>query len=348
METKKRTRDKRKILLVLPLLVLPFMALGFYAMGGGKGETSGGVAVHKGINTALPDASFKTEDPVDKMGFYAKAGKDTSAQLGSSGISSRLGFAVEEDPKTAEINAKLAALNKEINSPVVAGGEAKAKVVSSASGGSIKSDVDRLEQMMKTMQEGKGKDAEMEQMDQVLEKILDIQNPVRAQQKVLGKIYSGQDLEKFSAITAVIDGNQKVVQGSSVKLRLTDSVTLSGVVIPKGHLLFGLCKVTNQRLLLDIKNIRFGNQIIPVDLSVYSLDGMPGIDAPDAVYRDAAGIGVADGISGVSVYGMEGVGGELAGAGIDAAKSLLSKRARVVKVKLKGDLPVLLRINRQL
>ena len=198
------------------------------------------------------------------------------------------------------------------------------------------------------MQEGKQKDPEMEQMNSVLEKILDIQNPVRAQAKVLGKIYAGQDLEKFSAITAVIDGNQKVVQGASVKLRLTDSVLLSGVLIPKGHLLFGLCKITNQRLLLDIKNVRLGSQIIPVDLSVYSLDGMPGIDAPDAVFRDAAGIGAADGISGVSVYGMEGIGGELAGAGIDAAKSLLSRKVRVVKVKLKADLPVLLRVNRQL
>ncbi|TKC04343.1 conjugative transposon protein TraM [Pedobacter frigoris] len=347
METIKKTRDKRKILLVLPLMLLPFMALAFYAMGGGRGEIIDTKLASKGINTALPDANFKAEEPVDKMGFYAKAGKDTSAENGVSGIAGKLGFGAE-DQKTSEINAKLEALNREINSPVAPTVEAKAKVNSGSGSASISADVDRLEQMMKSMQEGKQKDPEMEQMNSVLEKILDIQNPIRAQQKVLGRIYSGQDLEKFSAITAVIDGNQKVVQGASVKLRLTDSVLLSGIIIPKGHLLFGLCKITNQRLLLDIKNVRLGSQIIPVDLSVYSLDGMPGIDAPDAVFRDAAGMGAADGISGVSVYGLEGVGGELAGAGIDAAKSLLSRKVRIVKVKLKAGFPVLLRVNRQL
>jgi hypothetical protein len=346
METIKKTRDKRKILLVLPLMLLPFMALAFYAMGGGRGQVNDPSLASKGINTDLPDANFKTEEPVDKMGFYAKAGNDLTAENGVSGIASKLGFGAE-DEKTSEINAKLEALNKEINSPVVPTVEARANVNSRHGNASISADVDRLEQMMKSMQEGKQKDPEMEQMNSVLEKILDIQNPVRAQAKVLGRIYSGQDMEKFSAITAVIDGNQKVVQGASVKLRLTDSVLLSGVLIPKGHLLFGLCKITNQRLLLDIKNVRLGSQIIPVDLSVYSLDGMPGIDAPDAVFRDAAGMGAANGISGVSVYGMEGVGGELADAGIDAAKSLLSRNVRVVKVKLKADLPVLLRINRQ-
>ncbi|RZM22228.1 MAG: conjugative transposon protein TraM [Pedobacter sp.] len=347
METIKKTRDKRKILLVLPLMLLPFMALAFYAMGGGRGQVMDPSLARKGINTALPDANFKAEEPVDKMGFYAKAGKDTSAENSVSGIAGKLGFSAE-DERTSEINAKLAELNKEINSPPASASGGKSPAYAQAqkqNDEGIKTDVDRLEQMMKSMQEGKQKDPEMDQMNSVLEKILDIQNPVRAQQKILGKIYSGQDLEKFSAITAVIDGNQKVVQGASVKLRLTDSVLLSGVMIPKGHLLFGLCKITNQRLLLDIKNVRLGSQIIPVDLSVYSLDGMPGIDAPDAVFRDAAGMGVADGISGVSVYGMDGVGGELAGAGIDAAKSLLSKRTRVVKVKLKGDMQVLLRDN---
>lgn len=347
METIKKTWDKRKILLVLPLMLLPFLALAFYALGGGRGQVIDPKLASKGINTALPDANFKAEEPVDKMGFYAKAAKDTSAENSVSGIATKLGFGAE-DEKTSQINAKLEALNKEINSPVAPVVEPKTKVNSGSGNASISADVDRLEQMMKSMQEGKQKDPEMEQMNSVLEKILDIQNPVRAQQKVLGRIYSGQDLEKFSAITAVIDGNQKVVQGASVKLRLTDSVLLSGVMIPKGHLLFGLCKITNQRLLLDIKNVRLGSQIIPVDLSVYSLDGMPGIDAPDAVFREAAGMGAADGISGVSVYGLEGVGGELAGAGIDAAKRLLSRKARVVKVKLKGDMQVLLRVNKQL
>jgi hypothetical protein len=260
METKKRTRDKRKILLVLPLMLMPFMALAFYGLGGGRGKVDDSALASKGINTALPDASFKSEEPVDKMGYYAKAPKDTASD--SSAVS-KLMFSAE-DSKTAEINSKLAALNREINAPVASVPDVKVKQNGSGGdGNSMKNDVDRLELLMKSMQEGKQKDPEMEQMNSVLEKILDIQNPARAQQKVLGKIYSGQELSKFSAIAAVIAGNQKVVQGASVKLKLMDSVLLGGVMVPKGHFLYGLCRITNQRLLLDIKNVRLGKPDYP-------------------------------------------------------------------------------------
>ncbi|MFC4213372.1 conjugative transposon protein TraM [Pedobacter lithocola] len=348
METNKKTRDKREILLVVPLMFMPFMALAFYAMGGGSGVKINAALASKGINTTLPDASFKADEPVDKMGFYAKAGKDTSIDTNGTSIADKLGNLGDADLKTMEINSKLAALNREINAPVVGAPETKVKRGLEAGASTMKSDVDRLELLMKSMQDEKQRDPEMDQMNNVLDKILDIQNPARAQQKVLGKIYSGQHSEKFSAITALVDGSQNVVQGGSVKLKLTDSILLSGIVIPKGHLLFGLCRIVNQRLLLDIKNIRLGNQIIPVDLSVYSLDGMPGIDAPDAVFRDVAGSGAEDAIGGVQIYGLDGIGGQVAGAGIDAARSLLSKKVRVVKVRLKGDFPVLLRVNKEL
>jgi len=347
METQKR--DRRKVLLLLPLLVTPLLALGFYAMGGGKVGSDGAVA--SGINATLPDASFKKEQPLDKMGFYAKGGADSSFAAGSDKLAAGLGFkANAADQKTAEIDAKLAALNREINSPAVSSSSGKTSGSSVAptrsDAGSMKSDVDRLELLMRSMKADRGSDPEMEQMDGLLEKIIDIQNPDRAQQKVIGKIYGEGMVKEFLAVPAEIADGGKVLQGSTIRLRLLDSVALKNVVVPKGHEVFGLCRLVNQRLLLDIKSIRLKEMIIPVELTMYGMDGIPGLAARDAVLGDVASGGAVDAVGGISVYGLDGIGGQVAGAGIDAAKSLFSRKVRVVRVKLRAGEKVLLRNNR--
>lgn len=347
MET--RTRDRRKILLVLPLLVVPFLALAFYAGGGGRGSMDE-VAASKGINTALPGADFKTEEPVDKMGFYARGEKDSAGSTGIAGTAGKMGFVSRAaDEKTAEINAKLAALNKEINSPPADISSGKSPASGQApknSSENISGDVDRLELLMQSLKADRGADPEMEQMNSMLEKLLDIQNPARAQQKLIGKIYGEAAEREFLAVPAEIADGGKVVQGSTIRLRLLDSVLLKNVVIPKGHFVFGLCRLVNQRLLLDIKSIRSEELIIPVELTMYGMDGMPGLAAPDAVFGEVASAGAVDMASGISVYGMDGITGQMAGAGIDAARSLFSKKVRVVRVKLKAGERVLLRNNR--
>ena len=194
------------------------------------------------------------------------------------------------------------------------------------------------------MKEDNKADPEMDQMNAMLEKILDIQNPARAQGKVAEKIYGTAVEAAFVALPAELAYNLKAVQGSTIRLILLDSVVLKNVVIPKGHSVFGLCRIVNQRLLLDIKNIRLGELIIPVNLTVYGTDGMPGLSARDAVVGDVASTGAVDAVSGISVYGMEGVAGQVAGAGIDAAKSLFSRKVRVVRVKLRAGEKVLLRV----
>ena len=191
-----------------------------------------------------------------------------------------------------------------------------------------------------------GKDPELQQLDGVLEKLMDLQHPGRAQGKVVKGIYGDLPEREFMAVPAELADGGKVVQGSTVRLRLLDSVVLKNVVVPKGHFVFGLCRLVNQRLLLDIRNIRLGNAIVPVELTLYGMDGMPGLSAPDAVLGDAASSGAVDAVGGLSVYGMEGIAGQVAGAGLDAAKSLFSRKVKVVRVKLKSGQRVLLRLGR--
>lgn len=344
--TNRKTIDKRKILLVLPILVLPFLALAFYAMGGGRAVQSAQVK-QTGINASLPDASFSKEKPTDKLGIYELGDKDSmkTAGGGLDQIADRLGFSAipKEDP-TREIDLKLQALHNQINAPIeknepVSVRERKITVPG------MKSDVERLEQLMSTMQSGNSEDQEMKQLSGMLEKVLDIQHPERVRDAYIKQVNSAPE-EKFAAIPAQIAEKQTLVQGGVLKLILTDSVRLGEVLFPKGQLISGLCNLANQRLLVDIKTIRMNNNIIPVDLSIYSLDGIKGIEAPDAVVNSAILGGADEAVRSLQLLTMDqSAGMQAAGAGIDAAKGLFSKKVRRVKMKVKAGFPVLLRNN---
>ena len=341
--------DKRRIFLFLPLLVIPFAALAFYALGGGHAAAKANVNVSKGINTLLPDAQFKKEAPKDKMGIYDLAKKDSAHTNANAikGITAQLGFNPAADPQAKAIQSKLAAINKVINAPIVAPknysdvGDAPAAATISTS-----KDVARLEALLKNMQQTSGgNDPEMAQLNSLMDKILDVQHPERAAEK-MQKATDVRPDSLFKAIPAIIEGNQKVLQGGIVKLRLNDTLRVKGLLIPKGQLLFGNAMITNQRLLLDIKDIRVGNAIIPVDLAVYSLDGLPGINAPDAEIAGAAGDGADNAVENMQLLSMDqSLGAQAATGGIEAAKTLFSKKVKRVRVKLKGGYPLLLRDN---
>jgi hypothetical protein len=117
-------------------------------------------------------------------------------------------------------------------------------------------------------------------------------------------------------------------------------------MVPAGQELFGLCQVSNQRLILRIGSIRLGNAILPVDLSVYDMDAMEGIRAPEALTEEALRSGAGNAVQGVQLLGADpSLGTQLAGAGVEAAKGLFSRKVRHIRVKLKDGYPLLLRNN---
>jgi hypothetical protein len=341
----RKLKDKRVVLLALPLIILPFLALGFYALDGGK--NAGSLQVSSGINPALPSAKFKKDDPVDKMGFYESSSKDSLRRMGDRAISVStevtLSRTKEVEVRSREIDDRLKRITAELENTPQDSKFSKQGLPRDAAG--MKGDVDRLELLMKTMQAPKGEDEELRQLTNLMEKIVQVQNPQAAKPVAVLAESANHDV-LFAAIPALVLDRQILQQGSSMQVKLMDSLNLNGIVIPSGTMLFGLCQLTNQRLLLDIKTIRLGNRIIPVDLTLYGLDGIKGIFAPDAVVAGALNSGTDNAVRGMSVISMDGsMGAQVAGAGIDAAKSLFSKKVKRVKVKIKSGLPVLLRNN---
>jgi len=349
-------RKKRKFYLVVPLLVLPFLTMTFWALGGGSGKPDKNeTAQQKGINLALPSAQFKQQEANNKMAIYQSAAKDSAKKNEGAGseFMQQMGFNPSQvdsgsihkdqpetislkqntaDIQSARISAKLAAINRQISQP-------------STTDESAYDDrsVKKLNRMMKAMNSSPGKDPEMEQLNAMLTKIQAIQNPGSVSKPTVKK---GRDTA-FKAIPAMIDGRQKVMNGGTVRLKLSDSIRLRGEFLPKGQLIYGACQVTNQRLMLTIENIRLDKKIIPVNLTVFSLDGMPGIPAPEADLGGAAGTGADNAIQSMQLMSMDAsLGAQAAAGGINAAKGLFSKKVHKIKVKLKDEYPVLLRVNK--
>jgi hypothetical protein len=322
---------QRKFLLVLPLLAIPFLTMAFWALGGGQASSTS-QPVTAGIDVTLPQAQFKKEPDASKMAVYQATLRD-SAQ---NGVSSSFLNSVAEKPAADQsadrIQAKLAQLNQQLAQPVPA-------TYSPQEG---EAQVRKLHQMARSIKANREEDPEMAQLSHMLAQLQAIQNP--ASVKVETK---PADRSPFKAIPAIIDGKQKVMDGGAVKLKLTDTVTLKGQLFPKGQELYGVCSVTNQRLLLTIQNIRLEKQIIPVKLTVFSLDGMPGIPAPEAELGGAAGNGADNALQSMQFLAMDSnLGAQAAAGGINAAKGLFSKKVKKIKVKLKDEYPVLLKINK--
>jgi len=337
---------QRKFMLVLPLLVIPFLTMAFWALGGGKTPDTLN-SNHYGLDTDLPQAQFKDKDNTDKLGVYQAAQRDSSqngispAFLKAMGLDEKNGGStdstVSADDQAEKIKAKLAQLNKQLSQP-------QSEISRPAYDEPAPQEVKQLKKIMHSMNSGNSRpDPEMLQLNKMLDKIQAIQNP----SSVKAELRKNEVAAAFRAIPAIIDGKQKVADGAAVKLKLTDTVTLKNQLLPKGQELFGVCQVTNQRLLLTIQNIRLDKQIIPVNLTVFSLDGMPGIPAPEAEFGNAAGSGADQAIQSMQFMTMDqSLGAQAAAGSINAAKSLFGKKVKKIKVKLANEYPVLLKINK--
>lgn len=359
METTKRTPQfyrTRKALLVLPLFILPLVTLGFWKLHQAPASAQGNKIV--GLNADLPGAKFdKHEKAGNKMSFYDQARQDSARAQSNDNNPLVKQFGLKQpqndvaqttplttaftDPNVTRINQKLADINKQISQPIVTP-VTPPPAVKQEDNKQLTEQVNRLEGLMKNLNTTQEADPQMQQLSQMLEKIQQIQHP----ETVKAPVKPENTENAFKAIPAIIDGNQKVLQGGAVRLKLNDTLTIKGQVIPKGTPLFGTANITNQRLLLEIKNIRLGDAIIPVNLTVYSEDSMPGIPAPEAELAGAAGTGADNAVSSMQFLSMDqNLATQAAAGGIQAAKGLFSKKVRRVKVHLKNGYPILLRNN---
>lgn len=332
------------MLLILPPLILVMALAAFW--GYRQMNPPKTVVDSKGLNASLPSPDLKRPQPKDKMDAYDQQKRDSARQ--HSGSLANLGWdtvvqnsgplhgKAQADANELAINQRLSQIRTQLAKPQVS----SAPVAVNPDNEQLA----RLEKLLKEKQNSSAPDPQMAQLNTMLDKIAQIQNPALAVKPAV-KLPAEKDTA-FKAIPALIDGTQKVAPGGVVRLKLKDTLRIAGLLLPKGQQLFGACSVMNQRLLLEIKNIRLGNAIIPVSLTVFGLDGLPGINAPEAELGEAAGSGTANALDNMQFLSMDqSLGTQAATAGISAAKGLLGKKVRKIRVKLHNGETVLLRDN---
>lgn len=407
------TLRKRKMLLVYPLLVIPFLTMAFWALGGGK-ENAQLQTLEKGLNTKLPDAALDGDEAGDKLSFYDKAAKD-SAKLEelirsdpyykkeqAMNFPSAFDPNAVEGPTSPEANSiitspfngrtkapedelmkKLSKLQEQLATPqeekrTSLKQDYKERTKDKAFSG----EVDRLEAMMQMMDKGGDDDPEMQKIDAVMDKILDIQHPDRVKERIKEKsvvnkekVYpviaslfrssvslldtggkrvhpnhqfygiekTSEDHESFS-VEAVVHQSQTLVNGAVIKFRLLSDVFINGSLVPKGTFVHGIADLNDERLEVEIRSIRFGNTLFPVSLQVYDMDGLPGIYIPGAISRDVAKGSLDNTTQMLEITSLDpSLKAQATNAGVAAAKTLLSRKAKLVKVMVKAGYKVILK-----
>jgi conjugative transposon TraM protein len=287
------------------------------------------------------------------------------------------------DETEAKVYKKLTELQKQIDQPTSKPKSNKRMPQVQASSNGFQNDVDRLESMMVMMQNDPSQDEEMQQINGVLNKILDIQHPERVKERLqeseilsdvsypaivdsgdkavgilnntvgalevesnafYGLSESVTGLAESNAIKAEIYGNQNLVSGSVIKMELLQDININGLRIPKNRFVFGTCALNGERLSIKVNSIQYDNSIFPVSMEVYDIDGLEGIYVPGAIARDAAKKSSSQAIQDIQLNSLDpSLQVQAASAGIQAAKGMLSKKTRLIQVTVKAGYKVFLK-----
>ncbi|MEC5143222.1 conjugative transposon protein TraM [Chitinophaga sp. 212800010-3] len=150
-----------------------------------------------------------------------------------------------------------------------------------------------------------------------------------------------------NAVEAEVAETQTLVSGATLKLRLIRDVYIAGRLVPKDTYVNGAVSINGERLQVEINSIRLSNSILPVAVSAYDMDGMVGIYIPGAIARDVSKNSADQAIQSLGMMSMDpSLGAQAASAGIETAKTLLSRKVKLIKVTVKAGYQVLLK-NRQ-
>ncbi|WP_121354107.1 conjugative transposon protein TraM [Flavisolibacter nicotianae] len=398
---------QQRALLVLPLLVVPLLTLAFWAMGGGLGENANPKEKSEGLNLQLPQPALGDDKDKTKLSFYeaqkraAGTSLDTAAMAfyglgepapGPTGLSSRSagelynpappGLKVATDPNEARVYQKLAELNKALANPSPAATPPKRSALPVQDGSGTAADINRLAAMMGKGDPKSEPDPELDRLNGMMEKILDIQHPERVQRKQVENeqakdrlrlplqaliktatvscldtglfaageapqgfysLSSKQKEEKQNAIEAAVYQSQTLVDGAVITFRLLADVVVKNTRISKGSLVSGTCSQNAERLNIQITSIRQGSSLFPVKLTVYDLDGIQGIYIPGIIARDIAKATVDNAAQMLQLSSLDpSLKSQATSAGIGAVKSLLSQKVKQVAVQVKSGYRVLL------
>lgn len=143
-------------------------------------------------------------------------------------------------------------------------------------------------------------------------------------------------------IKAAIYGDQTIVSGSAVRMRLLEPLWVGGVEIPANTIFYGNASVGSSRLKITVENIRYGKYISPVAFTIFDSDAIEGLNLPNNMKAEAARKmeqGLLQGVQ-LPISSIGTVTSEVTSAitaTTQVAKQILNQSLSQVKVHLKAN-----------
>ncbi len=151
-----------------------------------------------------------------------------------------------------------------------------------------------------------------------------------------------------NSIKACVHEAQTVVGETGVRLRLLEPAKTLQRTIPKGTIVTANAKFQNGRLQLKVTSVELEGNIIPVDITIYDLDGQQGLYVPYSPERNAvtdivANMGNATGSSfSMSSTPGQQITSDLSKSAVQGISGYFAKKVRTPKVALKAGYQVFL------
>lgn len=325
--------DLRQPKYIFPLVILlPVLFLGYTVCGmfGGDGDASG---QSEGLQTELPDADVRElQDKLSSMSQRYNLDDDALSAMAAIELDQEVADTIEsaysddererimaeaaerkrQEKELQDLQRTLSQSRERISGPAPGGGSyGGGGAASSAAGDDGLNDyVAQLQAMQEAQRDRQRMIAKALGVDDGSEEkpkeAPPVEKPEPPQLVIKSKEANadrfntiGDVAEKAEAslIRAMIDKTTKAHQGTRLRFKLLDDVTIKDVRLKKGTYLYGtVTGFGQQRVMAGISSIMVGGKFLKVDLSVYDNDGMEGFYVPESAFRDFmknAGAGVA-------------------------------------------------------
>lgn len=157
-----------------------------------------------------------------------------------------------------------------------------------------------------------------------------------------------QKQQTKNSIRAVVQETQLVSEETSVSLRLLEPARIQNKTIPIGTVVTANSKFQQGKLQLKISSIELEGNILPIELTIYGLDGQQGLAVPYSPERTAmtdmaANMGQTSGSSiMLATSAGQQIAGDLSRGLVQGVSNYFSKKIKTPKVTLKAGLQVLL------
>ncbi|QIA09126.1 conjugative transposon protein TraM [Draconibacterium halophilum] len=360
-------------LVLLPFLILIFWVLG----GGGAKEEKEKLAQspNKGINYDLPDADNSIEI-YDKMEAYQKDDQQV-AEVPEVNVNDTtqpkevsLLDTIEQDNTLLDENADQKEIlahirNKEkqlqqelqgepevrknvkttsiqhqnkLKEPIVKNQVKTTKSIGSTTPTTGIEELDEIiDQNMVLNRKNDSLKYTLQQAQGRLQQIEAIQNRSFTLEKKRSSGFNREEKTEHDLIKAEIYETATVLNGNRVKLRLLEDTRINALKMPRNTFIYGICKIKNERLLIEITQMPVQENFVPVKLAIYDLDGLEGLYVPDnaarKVYQEVSASTNTSSLMGVTNNPLTYTGIRAA----DRAAQTMLKRVRLKKVTVKKN-----------